>query len=121
MDPDLLAEQLPFSQAKDNFYQAARYGLSAHVTWFNNQKTKIRRLLLEELLPLAQTSLQRLGIERDESEHYLGILKLRLEREQNGCNWQRRFVERYGADMHALAAAYLAHQQDGAPVHEWTL
>ena len=121
MDPELLAEQLPFSQAKDNFYQAARYGLSAHVTWFNNQRANIRHLLLEELLPLAQTSLQRLGIERNEAEHYLGIIRVRLEREQNGCNWQRRFVKRYGADMHALTAAYLARQQDGAPVHEWTL
>jgi gamma-glutamyl:cysteine ligase YbdK (ATP-grasp superfamily) len=121
MEPDLLAEQLSFSQAKDNFYQAARYGLNAHATWFNNQKIKIRHLLSEELLPLAQTSLQRLGIERDESEHYLGIIKERLERKQNGCNWQRRFVARYGADMPALTAAYLARQQAGAPVHEWTL
>jgi gamma-glutamyl:cysteine ligase YbdK (ATP-grasp superfamily) len=121
MEPDLLAEQLPFSQAKDNFYQAARYGLNAHATWFNNQKIKIRHLLSEELLPLAQTSLQRLGIERDDSEHYLGIIKKRLERKQNGCNWQRLFVERYGADMPALTAAYLARQQAGAPIHEWTL
>ena len=121
MEPEELTERLPFAQAKDNFYQAARYGLNARITWFDNQKTNIRSLLLQELLPLAQRSLIRLGLESCDCEHYLGIIRARLENMQNGCAWQRQYVARHNADMVALTAAYLKHQQEGSPVHEWSV
>jgi hypothetical protein len=121
MDPEELSERLPFSQAKDNFYQAARYGLNAKIIWLDEKSFKLQRLLLNELLPLAKRGLTRLGIDNGSADHYLSIISERVRLKQNGCNWQRRFVERHGANMLMLTAAYLKRQQNGNPVHEWTL
>lgn len=121
MEPPELMRGLPFAQAKDNFYQAARYGLSAQVSWFGHERINIRQLLLSELLPQARQGLARLGIETEDIDRYLGIIQGRLECGQNGCQWQRSFVARHGADMQALTAAYLARQRNGEPVHRWGL
>jgi gamma-glutamyl:cysteine ligase YbdK (ATP-grasp superfamily) len=116
-----LEARLPFAQAKDNFYQAARFGLNAHVTWLDGNKTGVRALLLNELLPLARHGLLTVGIEPAECDHYLGIVKQRVQQNQNGARWQREFVKRFGPDMKRLTAAYAGRQQDGAPVHTWKL
>jgi hypothetical protein len=121
MDAEQLITQLPFDQAKDNFYQAARFGLKAKIIWFGQQKIPIRKLLLDELLPQARRGLLRLGIEGRDCDHYLGIVAERLERSQNGSNWQRRYVQSHGVDMHKLTAAYLEHQQQEKPIHEWPI
>jgi hypothetical protein len=121
MDPHELMRGLPFAQAKDNFYQAARYGLSAQVSWFDHDRVNIRQLLLAELLPQARQGLARLGIETEDIDRYLGIIQGRLEHKQNGCQWQRGFVARHGTDRGALTRAYLERQGTGQPVHQWTL
>ncbi|MGH8501542.1 MAG: glutamate--cysteine ligase [Gammaproteobacteria bacterium] len=118
--PDIRLEaRLPFAQAKDNFYQAARFGLSANVNWLAGKKTGVRALLLNELLPLARRGLRSIGVEPAECDRYLGIVAQRVERTRNGAGWQRAFVERHGPDMRALTAAYIAHQRRGEPVHTW--
>jgi gamma-glutamyl:cysteine ligase YbdK (ATP-grasp superfamily) len=114
-----LTSRLPFAQAKDNFYQAARYGLDARVTWLDGEKLTARVLLLEKLLPLAHRGLVAIGIESADREHYLGIVTQRIEHGRNGAGWQREFVKRYGGDMTALTAAYAERQQSGEPVHTW--
>jgi hypothetical protein len=121
MEPNELMRRLPFAQAKDNFYQAARFGLEAPVRWFENKQCSLRQLLLDELLPMARRGLKRLGIEARSSDPYLSIIEERLSNKQNGCLWQRRFVERYGRDMRALTGAYLERQSDGLPVHRWSV
>lgn len=116
-----LTSRLPFAQAKDNFYQAARYGLDARVTWLDGEKLAVRVLLLEKLLPLAHRGLVAAGIEPADREHYLGIVTQRVEHGRNGAGWQREFVKRHGADMAGLTAAYAERQQAGAPVHTWPI
>jgi hypothetical protein len=111
---------IPFQQAKDNFYQAARHGLKAVVSWRGGERVALRSLLLDELLPRSREGLAALGLDRGESETYLDIVAARVESGQNGCQWQRRFVERNGADMPALTSAYLRHQETDRPVHEWS-
>ncbi len=121
MAPEELTKLLPFAQAKDNFYQAARFGLEAQVNWLDNESWNLRQLLLDKLLPLAKRGLTRLGIETRSSEHYLSIIEERLESGQNGCLWQRRFVQRHGANMRKLTGAYLERQREGSPVHCWSV
>jgi gamma-glutamyl:cysteine ligase YbdK (ATP-grasp superfamily) len=116
-----LEARLPFAQAKDNFYQAARYGLKAPITWLDGEKFGLRVLLLDELIPLARRGLLGLGIEPCDCDRFLGIISPRVEHGQNGAHWQREFVKRFGADMQALTAAYAEHQQDGTPVHTWEI
>jgi hypothetical protein len=116
-----LTTRLPFAQAKDNFYQAARFGLDAQVIWLDGQKVGIRGLLLSELLPLARRGLLCIGIEPADCSRYLGIIEQRIEQGSNGARWQREFCKRASTDMRSLTAAYAERQQDGAPVHTWEI
>jgi hypothetical protein len=116
-----LETRLPFAQAKQNFYQAARHGLSARMIWLNEKRTSVRTLLLDELLPLARHGLLGLALAPADCERYLGIIEQRVASGQNGATWQREFVKRHGRDLRGLTAAYAEHQQTLAPVHTWPL
>ena len=112
---------LPFEQAKDNFYTAARYGLGARVQWLNGKEINIRNLLLTQLIPLARVGLEKLKIDASDIELLLGIIEERVGLNRNGSAWQQAFVRRNGRDMQALTSAYREHQRTGKPVHEWEL
>jgi len=113
--------RLPFTTARDNFYAAARHGLDAQLTWLDGNKQPVQSLLLKTLLPLAAQGLETQGIERNEAEHYLGIIESRVKNACNGAAWQRAYVARHGPDMQALLAAYLERQHNGVAVHEWDI
>ncbi len=110
-----------FAQARTNFYQAAEYGFNAQISWFDARPIPLPELILEDLLPLARDGLRDLGINAAEIDHWLGIIEQRTRTKRTAANWQRAWVARFGPDMAALTEAYLAHQADGKPVHEWTL
>jgi gamma-glutamyl:cysteine ligase YbdK (ATP-grasp superfamily) len=114
-----IESRIAFSQARDNFYAAARHGLNAPVTWVDAHRGTLRALLLDELLPLARHGLSSLEIDAAECEHYLGIIETRARRAATGADWQRAWVARHGADMAALTEAYARRQLEGVPVHEW--
>ncbi len=112
---------LPFAQARDNFYLAAMHGWDAHVIWFGGQHWRLRKLLLEELIPLAREGLQQLKINHRDSEYYLDIIRQRVSADQNGSQWQRRFIAAHGKDFSRLSQTYLHYQQRGKPVHTWPI
>jgi gamma-glutamyl:cysteine ligase YbdK (ATP-grasp superfamily) len=120
---DMLAGEadLPFAQAKDNFYQAARYGLDAHVVWLNGQKQRMPTLLKNELLPRAILGLQALGISRCDIDDYLAVIRQRVATQQNGSRWQREFMRCNACDFTALTRRYLDNQRRDTPVGEWDL
>jgi gamma-glutamyl:cysteine ligase YbdK (ATP-grasp superfamily) len=113
--------QIPFHTMKDNFYNAARDGMKAKVTWTNGVRGSVHTLLTEVLLPQARKGLERLEIDKEDMDFYLNIIKERLARKRNGANWQRLYVAKYGKDMQRLTEAYLERQLKGMPVHEWKL
>ena len=115
------ATRLSFAQVRENFYTAARTGLEAEIDWIHGKRVLLRQLLLEELLPLARTGLESLGIDRDDIDTYLGIIKARVSTGRTGAGWQRAFAARHGRDLSALTLAYVERQQSGLPVHEWGL
>jgi hypothetical protein len=79
----------------------------------------LRDQILEELLPLAQSGLQRLGAWGSYTTQALAIVDRRVAGGQTGAAWQRHYVDRHGADAGALTMAYAARQRDDTPVHEW--
>jgi len=117
--PDPVAKRMPFERMHSNFYTAARDGLDAEIFWLNGRMMEVRRVIVDILLPLGREGLLALGVDSDEAEHWLEIIRARVESGQNGAAWQRAFVERYGADMEDLTLAYLANQAGGTPVHTW--
>jgi len=112
---------LPFGQARDNFYAAARDGLDAQVVWLGGRRLRLQRLLGERLLPMARRGLELLDLDPGDIDAYLEVIATRVHNACNGAAWQRAFVARHGRDMAALTAAYRQRQDSGTPVHEWTL
>lgn len=112
---------LSFDQAQDNFYHAARSGLRAEILWLNGKRVKLPQLCIKVLLPVAKQGLLSLGIDLDEADYWLGIIRNRVESGVNGAAWQRGWVAKHGADMQGLTKAYLEHQASGSPVHEWKI
>jgi len=118
---DEAQSNISFADARDNFYAAAKLGLDAHMRWQQDKKVRVTSLILNKLLPLAWEGLQLLGISQSDIKHYLGIIEQRVEKQCNGCNWQRAYVAKHGHDMVKLTQAYLQRQQSGEPVHDWSL
>lgn len=139
---------LPFSQAKDNFYQSARYGLDSQVIWLDGQKHKLHVLMKTELVPRAILGLKSLGVTHCDTEDFLDIILQRLNNKQNGCHWQRQFISRQRSvmlkqrpvkpgqhqhtqkqnqfkqtqdDFKLMTQNYLKNQQSGKPVSEWSI
>lgn len=111
----------PFAQAKDNFYQAARFGLKTQITWYDNHKHHINELIENELLTRAESGLQSLGIDQNDIDGFLGIIHQRNANKQNGSNWQRQFIKHNNTDFKAMTRQYLDNQKTGNPVAEWGL
>ncbi|WP_018871826.1 glutamate-cysteine ligase family protein [Thioalkalivibrio sp. ALJ16] len=112
---------LPFSAARDNFYNAARYGLEARLHWDDGDPVPAPRRILRELLPQAVAGLDRLGIDAGERDALLAVIAARVENRQTGAQWQRAWVARHGRDWPGLVSAYRGWQSTGEPVHTWGL
>lgn len=117
--PEPPERALPFERARDNFYRAAREGMSAHVFWPGHRVAHPLRQLLPELIDRAGEALIALGMALPEVERCLGIVRGRVETGQTGAAWQRAWTAAHGRDMAALLEAYLRRQAAGEPVHRW--
>jgi len=113
--------EIPFSTAKDNFYNAAKLSLHSHVKWSDNYTGRMKPLLIEKLIPQAELGLHQMNIDKNDIEFYLGIIKQRVNNEQHGASWMRRYKEKYNCSMQALSAAYAKQQQTAEPVHTWPI
>lgn len=113
--------RLPFSDAKSNFYDAARLGLHAQLVWLNQNKINLRTLVLDQLLPAAESGLKQFGVDPDDIQRYLGIIDARVRSGRTGSAWQKAFVKKHQASMASLAAHYLENQRTGLPVHHWPI
>lgn len=115
-----LEEQISFPRAEENFYQAARNGLSAQIRWADQQTLDMQTLLLEHLIPAARKGLQQCGILAEDISSYIDdIIQNRVRTGRNGATWQREFVGLHGPDFRALTQAYYDNQIRNIPVHEW--
>lgn len=76
---------MDFKDAKSNFFSAARYGMSTQFNW-NNKIVSCQDLILNELLPMAYRGLYSYGISPKDAEHYLTIIKNRVQA-YNGSEW----------------------------------
>jgi gamma-glutamyl:cysteine ligase YbdK (ATP-grasp superfamily) len=121
MEQITIQGKMPFKTAKNNFYQAAQFGLKANIEWDNKSYAaeSLQQLIVEKLIPLAELGLQKLGIEQDSIEHYLNIIKKRASNGQTGAVWQLDHLEYVDGDLHKLTADYMHQQHLGNPVHSW--
>jgi hypothetical protein len=115
-----LEEQIAFDRAEENFYQAARSGLSAQIRWIDKKKRDMQNLMLETLIPAARQGLEQCGIADEDISNYIDeIIRNRVQTGQNGTGWQRSFIAAHGPDFQKLTEAYFHNQNKNLPVHEW--
>ncbi|GAB4268634.1 MAG: glutamate-cysteine ligase family protein [Methylomicrobium sp.] len=111
--------QLSFSQAKDNFYHAARYGLDSPILWFDGNKHRLKQLFVDELVARSTLGLQSYGVNRSDIEDFLGIVEHRVATQRTGSQWQRDFIRDRPNDFLGMTRHYLDNQIKGNPVSEW--
>jgi hypothetical protein len=112
---------ISFATAQENFYRAARDGLDARLIWLDGSEVSAKDLLTDEIVDMARQGLIQLGVDRDDAQLYLDLVRTRIRTGQNGTAWQRAHAEKYGNDFFRLTADYLAHQRSEMPVHEWSV
>lgn len=112
---------IPFSQAKDNFYNAARYGLNGPIVWFDGHKHRIQQLFVSELVARAILGLKSFGISHCDIEDFLDVIQHRIATRQTGSQWQRDYMQNNPDDFTAMTRQYLDNQNQGKPVSEWQL
>ena len=114
-----MEHKIEHAMAKANFYEGARLGLDAQISWVGDNKIQIGKIILEELLDKARAGLNQLEIDKSDIDDYLGIIEARVRTRQTGAYWQKAFIKEYGPDMSSMLEAYYNNQQRGNPVHEW--
>ena len=127
-DAEDWTERLLFARAHANFYEAARLGLEAELSWPGPDGDPERvgaAELVPRLLPEARRGLVTAGVDAAEADRLLGVIADRVAAGQTGAVWQRRALAalegRVGREqaMGALLERYLELQAGGEPVHTW--
>lgn len=118
-------DHLRFDDAKSNFMHAAKSGLQCQFRWLDDSVIPAHDLIINELLPIAQSGLENAGIDKVEIDKYLGIIKKRVESNKTGSNWildSYTDLRNEGPEEQALIAlteGIYQRQKMGNPVHEW--
>jgi gamma-glutamyl:cysteine ligase YbdK (ATP-grasp superfamily) len=113
--------RLPFETARENFYRAARDGLSSPIEWPGRGAVQADDLLRSELIPLAGEGLASLGVDDADIRQMIRILDDRAASGQTGSAWQRAYCAQHRCSFRDMTEAYLRNQQSGRPVHSWTV
>lgn len=96
-----LEQKVPFYIAKLNFFNAARLGLESPIIW-KNKTVSARKLIADELLPLAYDGLMNAGIEASVAAYYLNILQKRIST-HTGAEWiitnYRKATDKYSSSI----------------------
>ncbi len=116
-----------FDDAHSNLVAAARLGLGAYFDWAHARQVPARELILEELLNYAETGLAALGVSESDRRLYLGVIEKRVACGLTGSQWilsSLAAMRKTGSRterMAALTAGMAKRQQEGTPVHSWSL
>ncbi len=121
-----LSESTPFNEVKGNFVNAARTGINTYFNWFG-RGISARRLILEELIPIAREGLIKSQIDKKDIDTYLAIIEKRADTRHTGAQWlkhsNRILKTKMTKDIaNATLTAHLyKNQKSGRPVHEWEI
>lgn len=120
---------LDFELVAQDLQSAALLGLEARLRWPGRSGVEAhdaRRLLVETLVPLAAAGLDAWGADRDDAQHYLGVIEARVSSGWTGAAWQTATVEdleRHGADresaLREMVRRYAENARTHEPVHLW--
>ncbi len=120
-----VSERMSFDDARNNLYTAAREGMRSRLTWLDGEEVLAQPLLLDRLLPMAESGLKRQNVDEKDITKYLSILERRARALKTGASWTLSSLSGMkgrgtpGARLTALTAAIVARQKTKAPVCDW--
>lgn len=120
-----ISKVMRFDHAKDNFFQASRYGLRAQFHWLGGKEYTASNLILEHLLPLARQGLAKAELDSADIDRYLGVVEERVRSGRTGAQWlldaNSSISDAATPDQRdrALVQTTIDNQKTGKPVHEW--
>ena len=113
-----------FKEVKNNFVLAARSGLNTVFRWFG-QNIPAKKLILEQLLPMARKGLEESGVDQKDIDKYLSVIEKRVSAEVTGSSWAvenfRNLSKHYGESIaeKELIRQSLIYQKSNTPLSEW--
>jgi len=119
-----LPSQMNFKAVRQNFYKAAKHGTNTQFDWFD-KKISAKKLILNELLPMAEKGLKTAGIPDEEIKIYLDVVKMRLVKNKTGSEWMSKNYNRLKKQFTKRRTAYfltqqmLKNQKKDLPVYQW--
>ena len=122
-----IREHLTFADVKANFLAAARDGIRAQMNWFNDTHLPAKQLVLEQLLPLAREGLQEAGIDQDDIDKYLGVVRDRVSMRRTGSRWALESLESMNESgtldqrLRCIVSSMVDQQSTGKPICQWEL
>lgn len=122
---------LPFRYAEYNFYRAAQHGLSAKLLWPRVADHQVKEVplldILSDAVPVAEQGLVAMGVDQDEINQYLSIIRERIVHSKTGASWQKQSLSRLEQRMpkdqacRQLVKDYLALAKSETPVSRWPI
>lgn len=122
-----ITKKMSFDDAKNSFYNVARYGLGGQIRGLDGKSRRVGTLILEELLPRARKGLDRAGIDEADSSRLLDVIEQRVAANTTGAKWMLTSLAamdpraKLNVRMRTLTSAMKANQESGMPLHEWPL
>ncbi len=113
--------ELPWADARDNFYAAVRDGLDAEMRWFTADGTETTETgeLYAELFEIARDGLELRGLDAEEANRYIQPLRERVDRRVTPARWKRELVadrvdrgEPLAEAIWGMQADYLDYQSE---------
>jgi len=124
---DDIKDHMSWSDVRDNFGKAARFGIDSNFTWFKDKKIGVCELVRKELIPIARAGLKKMKIDQKDIDRYLGVIEGRAKAHMNGARWQLRAFTKLKEEtsrdeaLSVLTASIIENQNKGLPGHKWKM
>ena len=124
---DDITQQISWSDVRDNFGKAARFGIDSNFTWFKDKKIGVCELVRKELLPIARAGLKKMKVDQKDIDRYMGVIEGRAKAHMNGARWQLRAYTKLREEtnqdeaLSVLTASIIENQNKGLVGHKWKM
>ena len=120
---DDISSIMEFREAKLNFLKSATNGRQTIFSWLG-QPITLKKLIRDELLPVAYDGLKKFNVAEKDIDRFLGIIEART-RQGTAAEWQVRNFRRLrkqgklDSALVKLTQSIYTNQQRGLPAHQW--
>ena len=120
-------DHFSFDDVKENFFSAARFGFKSQMIWLDQAGYTAQNLILEELAPAARKGLERVGVNQEDIDRYIGVIEGRAGARRTGAGWMIESlakmdpVAKGNVRLRELTQQMRDNQVEGKPIHEWEL